>query len=96
MRGELFDPGGDSLTPISPCAIATIFCPTPPAPAGMMPAGAPTVPGVIAPWSIDANCDCVPAVPVPVPSGAGGVAVAVGATGGARAALISPMRAMTA
>src|SRR4051812_18715045 len=58
MRGELFDPDGDSVTPISPRAMLTIFSPT------VLPTGAPTPPtpavvvvalpaGVIAPWSID-------------------------------------------
>jgi hypothetical protein len=54
----------------------------------------PAAPGAIAPWSIDANWPCEVAEPVPA-AGAGGVATAVAAGGGASAALISEMRAMT-
>ena len=91
MRGELFDPGGDSLTPTSAAAIATIFWPTDPF-AGTA-AAPPTAPGAIAPWSIDANCDCVPDAVPPALAGAGGVVVV--AIGGASAELISEMRART-
>jgi hypothetical protein len=100
MRGELFEPGGDSRTPISAAAVATIRWATPPAAPGMTRAAAPTppaVPGTIAPWSIDANGDCAPVVLPPVVAaplaGGGGVAGAVGPIG-ASAALISEMRMM--
>jgi hypothetical protein len=88
----LFEPGGDSLTPTSPAASAIIFWPALP-PAGI-PATPPAAPGAMAPWSIEANWPCESPV-VAALAGAGGVAVAVDAIGGASAALISEMRAMT-
>src|SRR5829696_7391628 len=94
MRGELLEPGGDSLTPTSRAAIATIFDPTLPLPAiGAAPAAAPVAPGAMAPWSIEANWFEPPAA-VPDAGGAG-VVGAGAATGGANAAFSSLMRAMT-
>src|SRR4051794_11817472 len=95
IRGELFEPGGDSRTPTSPAAVASIFCDTLPPPPGITRASAPLPPaGAIAPCSIDANCDGSPDVALPegALAGAGGV---VGAIGGASTAFSSEMRAMT-
>jgi hypothetical protein len=58
----------------------------------MTPAGAVVAAGPIAPWSIDANGDCVPLPVAPADAGGGGGVVA--AIGGVSAALISVMRAM--
>src|SRR5215217_1331482 len=95
MRGELLEPGGDSATPTSRAAIATIFWPALPfAGTAAVPATpvAPAAVGLIAPWSIDAKSPDPPAV-VPV-AGAAGVVLGA-ATGGANAAFSSLMRAMT-
>src|SRR3954451_19611634 len=96
MRGELLDPGGESDTPTSRDAIATILAPTlPPAGTAAVPATpvAPVAPGALAPWSIDEK-SLEPPAGVLVAGGAGVVAV-VAAMGGASAELISLMRAMT-
>jgi hypothetical protein len=89
----LFDPGGDSATPTSRAAMATIFAPTLPL-AGTAPAPAtPVAPGAMAPCSIEANWFEPPAAPPD--AGAAGVVGAGAATGGDNAAFSSLMRAMT-
>src|SRR4051794_31360820 len=56
MRGELFEPGGDSACPPSPAAAATIAAPLPLAPAtGATGDVAPSAPGPMAPWSMPAK-----------------------------------------
>jgi hypothetical protein len=97
IRGELFEPDGCSVTPISPRAAFRIRSPAElPAGTATPPAAVVAVvdPGVMAPWSIEAK----PVDDEPLPVVDDGVAVVafVGAMGcGAMTAFSSVMRDTT-